>query len=120
MNYITKDNWARVTFSTWMNRDTNEWKPRFDLLILKWVPYKNQPLTLLAELLARWAKKYTERNREQAETEEELNRFKESFLRHAIQAVAWEKDEDHQSSAIFNLMGMCLVEYKLSLKNNND
>ena len=113
MNYITKDSWEHKQFSTWMMRDTNEGKPRFDLLILEWIPYEEQPLTLLANLLARGAAKYTERNREKARTIEELNRFKESFLRHAMQAVCWETDEDHKSAAIFNLFWMVLVEYKL-------
>jgi hypothetical protein len=103
-----------------MVRDTNEDKARFDLLFIEWLPYKQQPLTLLADLLARWAKKYNERNREKASTIEEYNRFKESFLRHAIQAVCWEIDEDHKSASMFNLMWMVLVEYKMSLLSNQN
>jgi hypothetical protein len=114
--FITKDQWDHKEFSTWMMRDTNKWKPRFDLLILDWLPYEEQPLTLLANLLARWAEKYSERNRERASTQEEYNRFKESFLRHGIQASCWELDEDHISWAIFNLMWMALVRYRM----NND
>jgi len=119
MNYITKDSWVRKKFSTGMVRDTNEDKARFDLLFIEWLPYKQQPLTLLADLLARWAKKYNERNREQASTIEEYNRFRESFLRHAIQAVCWEADEDHKSASMFNLMWMILVEYRLNEIWNN-
>lgn len=111
--YLTKDKEKRIEFSTWMLREISTWKPRFDLLLIEWLPYEEQPLTLLANLLARWADKYKVRNREKASTKEEHNRFKESFLRHAIQAACWETDEDHKSAAMFNLMWMVLVEYRL-------
>jgi len=112
--FITKDSWKHKEFKSWMQRDISVWKPRFDLLFLEWLPYEEQPLTLLANLLARWAEKYSERNWEIANSIEEYNRFKESFLRHWIQAVCWEQDEDHKSAAMFNLMGMVLVEYRIN------
>jgi hypothetical protein len=116
MNFITKDNWKHKEFSTGMLRDTNEWKARFDLLHPLWIPYKEQMLTRFAELLARWAIKYKERNWEVAETEEELNRFKESAARHFEQRLCWENDEDHASAVWFNIMGAEMVKYKLKNK----
>lgn len=113
---ITKDSWKRATFSTGMIRDTNEDKARFDLLIPKNIPYKEQMMTRFAELLARWARKYTERNWEKANTEEELNRFKESAYRHFMQWFCGEVDEDHAAAVWFNIMWAEYVKYLLSKK----
>jgi hypothetical protein len=115
--YVTKDNWKHKEFSTGMLRDTNENKPRFDLLHPLWIPYQEQMLTRFAELLGRWAIKYAERNREKAETIEELNRFKESASRHFEQRLTWEQDEDHASAVWFNIMGAEMVKYKLLIKS---
>lgn len=115
--YITKWEKEHGEFATGMLREISVGKPRFDLLLIEWLPYEEQPLTLLADLLARWAEKYETRNREKASTKEEYDRFRESFLRHAVQAACWENDEDHKSAAIFNLMGMTLVEYRLHNKD---
>ena len=64
--------------------------------------------------MARGAKKYTERNREKARTQEELDRFRESALRHMIQRYTGEKDEDHATGVMFNLMGAEYVKYMIS------
>lgn len=100
-----------------MKRDVWWDKPRFDLLYPLCVPYEEQMMTRFANLLARWAKKYSERNREVAETIEELNRFKESAMRHMIQRLCWEEDEDHSCWVRFNLMGAEMVKYKLKKKD---
>ncbi len=116
MKYETKDNGEHKAFSTWMMRDTNKGKPRFELLYPLCVPYKEQMLTRFAELLARWAEKYSERNREKAETKEELNRFKESAARHFNQRLCWENDEDHASAVRFNMMWAEMVKWKLNIR----
>jgi len=115
--YITKDNGEHKQFSTWMMRDTNEGKPRFDLLHPLCLPYEEQMLTRFAQLLWRGAQKYSERNREKAETQEELNRFKESASRHFEQRLCGEDDEDHGSATRFNIMWAEMVKYKLSIVN---
>lgn len=114
MNFITKDNWKHKQFSTWMLRDTNEGKARFDLLLPLGIPYQEQMMTRFANLLARWAIKYKERNWEVAETQEELNRFKESAARHFNQRICWEIDEDHAAAVWFNIMGAEMVKYKIT------
>lgn len=114
MNFITKDNGKHKEFSTWMLRDTNEWKPRFDLLHPLSIPYEEQMLTRFAKLLARWAIKYKERNWEVANTKEELDRFKESASRHFEQWLCWETDEDHASAVWFNIMWAEMVKYKMT------
>ena len=96
-----------------MQRDLSEDKPRFDLLFPQSIPYKEQLLTRFAELMARGAKKYTERNREKARTQEELDRFRESALRHLLQRFNGEDDEDHATGVMFNLMGAEYVKHLL-------
>jgi len=116
--YETKDSGKRRQFSTWMVRDTNDNKPRFDLIMPKELPLDSTMMYRLAMLLARWAKKYTERNREQANTQEELDRFKESAFRHFMQRFSWEDDEDHAAAVLFNIQWAEFVKYKLlSLSN---
>jgi len=111
--YITKDSGKRQEFDSGMKRDTQDDKPRFDLLFPLGIPYSDQFLTRVAELLARGAVKYDERNWEKAAGEAELARFKASATRHMIQWIAGETDEDHAAAVVFNLMGAHLVEWKL-------
>lgn len=103
----TKDSGQRVEFSTGMVRDIEGDKPRYDLI---WRP----GLKRLAELMARGAKKYTDRNWEKAETQEELDRFKASANRHFEQWFQGDRDEDHMSAVIFNLFGAEMVMSKLN------
>ena len=62
-------------------------------------------------VMTRGAQKYTEHNWKQAEGEEELNRFAESMLRHLLQFVREEDDEDHLAAVWFNIGG---IEYVIS------
>jgi len=113
MNFITKDSGKRQKFSTGMQRDTNEDKPRFDLISPLGIPYKDQPLTRIAKHMARWAEKYEERNREKACTQEEVNRFRESAYRHFMARWCGEVDEDHYSAVFFNMTGVETTKYKM-------
>lgn len=112
-NYITKDSGKREEFTSGMKRDTQDGKPRFDLLFPVGVPYSDQFLTRVAALLTRGVEKYSERNWEKAAGMEELNRFKSSAHRHLIQYFTGETDEDHMAAVVFNLMGVHLVEWKM-------
>jgi hypothetical protein len=94
--YITKDSGIRATFESGFQRDTNEGKPRYDLIPVSM-------LTRLAELYARGAIKYGDSNWQLAKTPEEINRFKESAWRHFIQWQSGEDDEDHASAVVFNI-----------------
>lgn len=111
--FVTKDSGKRESYDSGMVRDTQDDKPRFDLLLPIGVPYSDQFLTRVAGLLARGAEKYSERNWEKAEGEAELTRFKASALRHLMQYLAGETDEDHMAAVVFNLMGAHLVEWKM-------
>ncbi len=108
MSFITKDSGKRHLFSTGMQRDIQEGKPRYDLV---YIPM----LTRWAELMARGAEKYGERNWEKAETQEEIVRFKASAFRHFIQWFNDEADEDHAAAVFFNIAGVEFVKNKLAL-----
>jgi hypothetical protein len=101
--FETKDSGKRAEFDSGMVRDTSEGKARFDLCLAKGVPYKEQMLTRFAELMQRGSIKYSARNWEQAESQEELDRFKESALRHMMQWFCGEVDEDHAAAVLFNI-----------------
>lgn len=106
MSYVTKDSGKRQNYKSGMRRDTQEGKPRYDLI---WRP----GLKRYAELLARGAEKYGENNWQLANSEEELNRFKQSAFRHFMQWLEGEIDEDHGSAVKFNIDAADMVREKL-------
>jgi len=106
MEFTTKDSGKREEFPTGMRRDTQDDKPRYDLL--------DRPfLKRWAELMARGAKKYGENNWKKAATEEELARFKASAIRHLYQWLDDDNTEDHAAAVAFNLAGAEMVKDKL-------
>jgi len=112
--YITKDSGITTEFESGMVRDNNKGKARFDLLIAEGIPYNEQILTRFANLMERGLVRYTVRNWEKASGQEELDRFKESALRHMIQWCCGETDEDHAVAVFFNIMGYETTKYKLT------
>lgn len=113
MNYETKDSGARENYDSGMVRDTEEGKARFDLLWPKGVPYAQQMLTRFAELMARGAKKYGDRNWELANGQEELDRYHSSAERHLHQWTNGERDEDHAAAVMFNVLAGETVRFKM-------
>jgi hypothetical protein len=119
-DFVMKDSGDRMSYESGMVRETQEGKPRFDLLVVEGVPYMEQPLTRFAMLLTRGANKYSARNWECAESEEELERFRASAARHFMQWMSGETDEDHMTSTWFNMMAADYVEWKLRDKLSSD
>jgi hypothetical protein len=107
--FLTKDSGQRQEFSTGMVRDVQTDKPRYDLLDMPM-------LKRWAELMARGAKKYGENNWKKAATEEELQRFKASALRHVFQWFEGDISEDHGAAVMFNIAGAEMVKSKLQGK----
>lgn len=118
-NYETKDSGERATFESGMQRDTQAGKARFDLLIPLDVPYEEQLLTRLAQLMARGAEKYDPRNWEKANSAEELERMKSSAFRHFVQWLCGERDEDHAAATFFNMLAYETTAYKVERDNPN-
>lgn len=111
--FITKDSGERAEYDSGMVRDTEAGKPRFDLMLPRGVPYEAQFLSRVAALLARGADKYSARNWEKASGEAELERFKGSALRHLMQWLADETDEDHAAAVVFNLLAYETTKWKM-------
>lgn len=106
---ITKDSGKRAKFKSGMVRDVQDDKPRYDLI-------DKAMLKRWAELMARGAEKYGERNWEKADSQEELNRFHASANRHMEQWLLGETDEDHAAATLYNIAGAEYVKNKLCQK----
>jgi hypothetical protein len=117
--FKTKDSGERLEYASGMLRDADTTKARFDLIIPEGVPYKEQLLTRFAELMMRGANKYSARNWEKANGQAELDRFKESALRHLMQWYCGEDDEDHAVAVLFNIMGYETIKYKVKNEVKN-
>lgn len=102
--FVTKDSGQREEYDSGMRRDVEEGKPRFDLIFPEGIPFSEQMLTRFAELLGRGAEKYGENNWQLANSMTEYRRFKRSGLRHFLQWMAGETDEDHAAAVFFNIM----------------
>ena len=120
MAFETKDSGARLEYKSGMVRDTNEGKARFDLIHPRGIPYKDQMITRFADLMQRGSVKYGDRNWEKAIGQLELNRFKESALRHMEQWFCGEKDEDHAAAVMFNIMAYETTKYKIENGRDKD
>lgn len=106
MGYKTKDSGKRVDFPSGMRRDTDEGKPRYDLI--------DEPmLTRWAELMARGADKYGEENWRLANSEQELKRFKASGFRHFVQWMRGDDDEDHAAAILYNVAAAEYVKRRI-------
>lgn len=94
-------------------RDVAEGKPDFYLCLPKMIPYEEQMLTRFAALMERGAQKYSARNWELFQGEEELDRAKSSALRHLMQWINDEDDEDHAAAVYFNIMAAEMIKWKM-------
>jgi hypothetical protein len=100
-----------------MVRDTQEGKARFDLMRPVGIPYSEQFMTRVAELMTRGIGKYGLRNWEKADSQEELDRFMGSAERHLHQYLAGETDEDHAAAVVFNLLAAESTRWKMKQKD---
>ncbi len=114
VSYAMKDEGDRETYASGMVREPQGERPRFELLLPLGVPYEDQFLTRCARLLARGAVKYNDRNWERASGAEELARFQSSALRHLMQWLNGEEDEDHAAAVVFNLLAHETTKWKMS------
>ena len=95
-NYKIEDSGERQEWSTGSRRDTQEGKPRFDLISV-------HGLRRLADHLAKGAEKYGERNWEKGQP---ISRFYASAFRHLIAWAEGEETEDHLAAVLFNIMAI--------------
>lgn len=100
--FITKDSGARQDFPTGMVRDTQDGKPRFDLIPV-------EGLRRLADLYARGAEKYDDDNWKKGQP---YSRAYASLFRHLIQWREGDKDEDHLAAVAWNAFALMYYEDK--------
>lgn len=105
-DFVVKDSGVRQEYESGMRRDTQEGKPRYSLLPMPM-------LTRWAMHMTKGAEKYGAHNWQLANSEEELDRFKDSAFRHLIQWLSGETDEDHASAILFNVAAAEHVRSKL-------
>lgn len=95
-DFILKDSGKREDFNTGSVRDTQDGKPRYDLI-------PEEPLYRLAMVYSRGCKKYGERNWEKGQP---ISRFTASMERHLHAWKRGEIDEDHLSQMVWNAFGI--------------
>lgn len=95
--FTVKDSGKRMQFDSGMVRDTTEGKTDYTL-VLDGPMFKRW-----AEHLTKGAIKYNKRNWMKAKGQAELDRFKESALRHFLQWYWDDIDEDHAAAVFFNI-----------------
>lgn len=95
-NFVVKDSGARQRFDTGAQRDTQEDKPRYDLI-------PSKALERLAYVYARGAAKYDENNWMKGIN---FQRTLSSACRHLEQFKQGDKDEDHLAQATWNLFAL--------------
>jgi hypothetical protein len=111
--YETKHSGQSEEYASGMKRDTQEGKPRFDLITPRALPYTETMAYRRAMLMARGAKHYGDRNWELGSGQEELERAQASAERHMRQWLAGETDEDHAAACQFNIDAAEYFKWKI-------
>jgi hypothetical protein len=95
-----KDSGKRQDFDTGSKRDTQDGKPRYDLIPI-------HPMHRLAMHYANGAVKYGDRNWEKGQP---MSRYFASAERHLAAAKAGKTDEDHLAAVAWNIFGIIATE----------
>jgi hypothetical protein len=121
MDFITKDSGKRQEYASGMRRDVQDDKPDLFQWMPRSIPYKESLWYRAGMLANRGAQKYGRRNWEAAgsnpaSADEEEERFKSSLLRHTMQAIHDETDEDHLAAVLFNAICLAMVQTKKKIR----
>jgi len=108
-SFTVKDSGKREEYQSGMKRDTTDGKPMYSLI-------DREFLYRLAMHMTKGAQKYGRDNWRLANSQEELDRFKDSALRHMMQWLNGDTDEDHMSAVAFNLAAAEYVKSRLEQK----
>jgi len=109
--FKVKDSGKRQTYNSGMVRDVTEDKIDYSLV------FDGPLVKRLALHLTKGAQKYDKRNWLKAGGTEELERFRESAVRHFTQWLYGDVDEDHFSATVFNLNAYEYLKDKLNNGN---
>lgn len=105
--FIVKDSGERQKFNSGMQRDTETDKISFDLC------FDGPMFTRWAAHLTKGARKYDDRNWMKANGDVERMRFRRSAVRHFVQWLNGEVDEDHAAAVFFNINGYEYVKQQM-------
>lgn len=108
MDFEIKDSGLREEFESGMVRDVQDDKTLYSLI------FSGPMLERWAEHLTKGAKKYGPNNWLLASGEAELDRFRESAVRHFVQWLRGDVDEDHAAAVFFNINGAEYVKSQLT------
>ncbi len=106
--FIVRDSGCRQEYDSGMVRDTQEGKTNY-LLIRTGVMFRRW-----AEHLTKGADKYGPDNWLLADSQEELDRFRQSAARHFEQWLDGDRDEDHAAAVFFNIDAAEYVQGRIS------
>lgn len=105
--FIVKDSGKRQEYKSGMQRDTQEGKPDYTLIdrafLHRWAMH-----------MVKGKAKYGEDNWRLADSEEEYKRFQKSALRHMMQWLEGDSDEDHAAAIAFNVAAAEYVKDRLA------
>lgn len=103
-SYVTRDSGARDEFDTGARRDTQDGKPRYDLIPV-------EPLRRLAALMQRGADKYDDDNWRRGMP---MRRFEASMMRHVFAYMDGDDEEDHLAAVVFNAFAIMNQEREVA------
>ena len=106
--FVVKDSGERAHFDSGMQRDVTTGKLRYDLV------FDGPMFARIAAHLTKGAVKYEPRNWMKARGQEEMDRFKQSAVRHFMQWIAGDTDEDHAAAVYFNINGYEYVKERMN------
>lgn len=106
-SFTVKDSGVREEYASGMRRDTQDGKPDYTLI-------DREGLRRYAQHLTLGAGKYGRDNWRLADSQEELERFRSSAMRHLMQWLNGDRDEDHASAVKFNLDAAEYVQARLT------
>lgn len=106
--FTVKDSGKRQEYASGMRRDVQDDKVDFSLV------FDGPMFDRYAEHLTKGAKKYGRKNWQLANSQDELDRFVQSAVRHFRQWLRGDVDEDHMAAVVFNLNAAEYVKEKLS------
>lgn len=109
--YETKDSGKRVVHDSGMQRDVTDDKVDYTLAL------DGPMFERYAQLMHRGQMKYGKRNWMKANSQKELDRARESAVRHFFQWYFGVTDEDHAAAVIFNINEAEYVKEKMDVED---
>lgn len=111
-DFTVKDSGERQQFASGMQRDVTDDKVRYDLA------FDGPMFERYAAHMTKGAQKYEARNWMKATGAEEMERFRQSAIRHFVQWLRGDRDEDHAAAVMFNLNGYEYVRETMRPKSS--